>query len=515
MLRAIALALRARPLHERRLRSIFLDVASTPPWPRRGISLDTDFMSKARHWCSIQTVRLYLALALSAILAVTALQYSRLTQSRQSGVFDVEPATPYLHFSPAGPSHGRILIVHGLGGNKELLNPLGFALAEGGFDVYSIDLPGHGASHTPFTAELAREAIAHVLDRLGAETVVIGHSLGGGLLLDLANDRTFGSMVLFSPAPTPIVEVHANRVLLYVGQFDLPHFRRFSAGLGDVVSGTFEFRDVAWTGHAGAPANPGVIAEVIQWLGGDAHSARTSRRPLLLPVMFLSSIGLGVALLGRPARPVIRAATGGPPLHETILYYFAAAAVAAVILKFIPVAAWLRLFGTDYLIGFIFVVGSLLCAIHFRERLHSIPAVVAIGAAAYVIAVPGFFVASEFTQTMLSVGRWWRFAGIAALSLPFFAADEILLRPIRPQWKAALTVVVTRAIIGATAIAAGLLWNRDAVFLVLIMHMIVAFWTLLWFAGGLIHRRIQDPFAVALFISVVQAWLFASLFVIV
>jgi hypothetical protein len=31
MLRAVALALRARPLHTRRLRSIFLDVASTPP----------------------------------------------------------------------------------------------------------------------------------------------------------------------------------------------------------------------------------------------------------------------------------------------------------------------------------------------------------------------------------------------------------------------------------------------------------------------------------------------------
>lgn len=459
-------------------------------------------------------MRLYLALALSAILAVTALQYSRLTQSRQSGVFNVEPATPYLHFSPAGPSRGRVLLVHGLGGNKELLNPLGFALAEGGFEVYSIDLPGHGASHTPFTAELAREAIASVLDRLGAETVVIGHSLGGGLLLDLANDRAFSSMVLFSPAPTPIVEVHANRVLLYVAQFDLPRFRRFSAGLGDAVSGTFEFRDVAWTGHAGPPAKPGVIAEVIQWLGGDAHSARTSRRLLLLPVMFLSSIGLGIALLGRPVRPVIQAATERP-LHELILYYFAAAAVAAVILKFIPVAAWLHLFGTNYLMGFIFVVGSLLCSIHFRERLHSIPAVFAIGAAAYVIAVPGIFVASEFTQTMLSGGRWWRFAGITALSLPFFVADEILLRPIRPKWKAALTVLVTRAVIGATAIAAGLLWNRDAVFLVLIMHMIVAFWMLLWFAGGLIHRRIQDPFAVALFISVVQAWLFAALFVIV
>jgi pimeloyl-ACP methyl ester carboxylesterase len=459
-------------------------------------------------------VRLYLALALSAILAVTALQYSRLTRNRQSGVFDVEPKTPYFHYSPAGSSRGRVLLVHGLDANKELMNPLGFALADAGFDVYAIDLPGHGASHTPFTTELSREVVAQVLDRLGAETVVIGHSLGGGLLLDLANERTFGSMVLFSPAPTPIGEIHANRVLLYVAQFDIPRIREFSDDLVDAVSGTVEFHDLAWTGHNGPPSKPQVIAEVIQWLGGDAHSARISERLVLLAAMFLSSIGLGIVMLGPPVRPPAPAVTKRP-IHELILYYFAAAAAAALILNFISIAAWLHLFVTDYLIGFLFVAGSLLCAIHFREKIHGIPLVFAILAAAYVIAVPGIFVASNFTHLMLFAGRWWRFAGITALSLPFFVADEILLRPIRPQWKAALTALVTRAIIWATVISVALLWKRDAAFLLLIMHIIVAFWMLLWFAGGLAYRKIRDPFAVGLFISLLQGWLFASLFVIV
>src|SRR5262249_51541187 len=104
---------------------------------------------------------------------------------------------------------------------------------------------------------------------------------------------------------------------------------------------------------------------------------------------------------------------------------------------------------------------------------------------------------------------------ITVLSLPFFVADEILLRPIRPQWKAALTVLVTRGIVWATVITSALLWNPHSEFLLLILHIIVVFWILLWFAGGVVYRRIQDPFAVALFISLVQAWFFASLFVIV
>jgi hypothetical protein len=238
-----------------------------------------------------------------------------------------------------------------------------------------------------------------------------------------------------------------------------------------------------------------------------------SRRLVLLAAMFLSSLGLGAALLGRP-QPQIQSGAG-QAIHELILYYFAAAAAAAVILKLIPVAQWLHLFATDYLIGFIFVAGSLLCIVHFRERLHGIPVLISVAAAAYVIAVPGLFVASRFTHILLTGGRWWRFGAIAALSLPFFVADEILIRPIRPQWKSGLTLVLTRAIIWAAVVSSALLWQRNAAFLLLIMHMIVALWILLWLAGGVVYRRTQDPVAAALFIALVQAWLFASLFVIV
>lgn len=469
--------------------------------------------SETQRWCTTRNVRFYLTLAFCPLLGLVALQYSRLTSNRQSGVFAADPPTPYFHYLPRIPNHGRVLMVHGLNGNKEMMNPLGFALADAGFDVYSIDLPGHGASRVPFSSIRAKEAVVHVLDQLGPDTSVLGHSLGGGLLLDIANDRPFHKMVLFSPAPTPVNDLHADRVLLYVGQLEIPRIRAFAGELADVAGSNIEFHDLAWTGHTGAVGRPEIIAEAARWLGGDTRLLHTNQRLFLLGVMLVSSIGLGISLPGKAA-PVPAAAEGLRRIPEIIVHYVAAFAASAVVVWFIPVAGWLHVFATDYVIGLVFVSGLLLCAFHAQRQVKRPTVLVALAAAAYVIVIPGLFVGSEFTHLMLTADRSWRFALIAILGLPLFIADEILLRPIRPQWKAALSLLLTRAILGSTVITAALLWNREAVFLLMIMHLLVAFWIVLWVAGGFLYRRTTHPFTVAFFMSLVQAWVFAALFVI-
>src|SRR5207248_4695068 len=135
------------------------------------------------------------------------------------------PPTPFVHYLPVGDDHGRILVVHGLGANKEIMNILCYALADAGFDVYSIDLPGHGDSPAGFNGVLALQAVNGVLNILGPHTTVIGHSFGGALLLELANDRAFERMILLSPAPTPTDHINVERLLVLSGQFDLPRVR--------------------------------------------------------------------------------------------------------------------------------------------------------------------------------------------------------------------------------------------------------------------------------------------------
>jgi len=113
----------------------------------------------------------------------------------------------------------------------------------------------------------------------------------------------------------------------------------------------------------------------------------------------------------------------------------------------------------------------------------------------------------------LSNGRWWRFPFIAAAGLPLLWFDELTVRRIHPQWKAIAVTVVTRALLWAFLMTGVLLLNRADAFLVLIAHLIVLFWILLWFAAGIVYRHTQDPLATAIFAAIVQGWAFAAWFV--
>jgi pimeloyl-ACP methyl ester carboxylesterase len=458
-------------------------------------------------------VRLTLVIGFSVIFIVAGVAYSRLPGSRETGVFDTIPPTPYFHYSNGSP-RGRVLVVHGLDANKSMMNIVSHALADAGLEVFSIDLPGHGSSAAPFDGIVAEEAVRQVFERLGNDTSVLGHSMGGGLLLDFAEDHPVKSMVLFSPAPTPIDRVMSSRVLLVDAQFDPPPFRIFARRVETLVEGTVELHDLAWAGHSGAVTKPGVLRMAAEWLGGDTSQIRTPERLALLALMLVSSLAVGLLLIRGP-RPVKAALPIEPvwPARSQLVFYVGAACASVALLGFLPVWGWLRLFATNYLIGFLFLTGAILCLGGVRARISPRPLLIGVAAAIYLIAVPGFLVLAEFMQMTLTAGRLWRFPAIFILGLPLTLADEIYIRPMREGWKAAFRFLLTRALFAAIVISATLIWSRDSAFLLLIMHIIVLFWMVLWIAGGLIRRRTQDPLATAVFISILQAWFFAALFV--
>jgi len=51
---------------------------------------------------------------------------------------------------------GRVLAIHGLNANKNLLNLLSYALADSGLEVFTIDLPGHGQIRRPVQRAVPR-----------------------------------------------------------------------------------------------------------------------------------------------------------------------------------------------------------------------------------------------------------------------------------------------------------------------------------------------------------------------
>jgi pimeloyl-ACP methyl ester carboxylesterase len=453
-------------------------------------------------------VRIWIALAAAAMFVLAWGEVSALEPHRETGILQINPPTPYIRYSPAHVPRGRVLVVHGLDVSKEVMQLISAALADGGFEVYAIDLPGHGDSPVPFDATIAEKAIRNVLAQVGDDSIVLGHSLGAALLLDLSDDQHFTTMVLLSPPPIPIADIRAKRTLVISGAFDVGRIREFAPLIANAGQNT-EWWQLQWGGHSSSIFNPIHIRHIVDWLGGDGSNTRTLARLVWITMLFISGAVVGIGLM--PGRDLKETPVSMP---TALVRYVAACCVSVLILKVAVPMAWLHLFATDYLVSFLLLTGLALW-VQQRNSLRLRPAAIlkAAAAAAFVIVVLGLIAGSHILHITLANRRWWRLPWIALAGLPLLLFDELTIRTIYPRWKSIGVALITRALLWAFLLTGVLLLNRNDAFLVLIAHLMVLFWILLWFATGVVHRHTEDPFAAALFAALVQGWAFAAWFV--
>lgn len=106
------------------------------------------------------------------------------------------------------PDAPPALLVHGMRGHARWFTPVGPALADR-FRVLSVDLRGHGESaHTPPYGHLiyAQDIAALITELDLRELVVIGHSMGGGVVVRSAPNvasRLRGLVLVDSPLGPP------------------------------------------------------------------------------------------------------------------------------------------------------------------------------------------------------------------------------------------------------------------------------------------------------------------------
>ena len=94
-----------------------------------------------------------------------------------------------------------VVLLHGAGGNRDSLAPLGDALAATGLEVAALSMPGRDGSEGEPIASLAGaadvvSAAVHELAPVG--TVLLGHSMGGGIAIEtaLGTDARLRGLVL-------------------------------------------------------------------------------------------------------------------------------------------------------------------------------------------------------------------------------------------------------------------------------------------------------------------------------
>lgn len=126
--------------------------------------------------------------------------------------------TPALQFLPAGPGpHPVALLAHGYGGSKENLVCYGEALAAAGFECYSVEQPGHGASPQSYSFMGAVQTLEAVAHAVGPVDVFIGHSMGGFTGGEAVREGGLKPKLFIALGSLPILGEHGPPLLLLAG----------------------------------------------------------------------------------------------------------------------------------------------------------------------------------------------------------------------------------------------------------------------------------------------------------
>lgn len=201
--------------------------------------------------------------------------------------------SPHVHERPVAGRRVRyvdygsgspLVLVHGLGGSwttwLENLPDLGEH-----HRVIAVDLPGFGGSEAlPLHAELREhgETVAELLDALGiAAAVVVGHSLGGLVVLRLAGERPdlVRRLVLVDVGGVPLTPL---RLAVIVRGFTLLHAIIARPGVLETVARRPRLRRLVLAGAVADPASvsPQLALETVPlmaapgFLGAVAAAAR-------------------------------------------------------------------------------------------------------------------------------------------------------------------------------------------------------------------------------------------------
>lgn len=159
------------------------------------------------------------------VFAICALAYAlslTLLYGAYSGIDRIshDGDTPALELVPAG-YNATIIVAHGYCGDKEMMLPMGLALARNGYRVILYDSAGHGASSMllgdePTNVTMARVANAYAGDNFS----VAGHSMGS-LAISYAMGGEPDACIGISPIFSAVNETSPDNLLLLAGSADM------------------------------------------------------------------------------------------------------------------------------------------------------------------------------------------------------------------------------------------------------------------------------------------------------
>lgn len=369
----------------------------------------------------------------------------------------------------AGAAQGSVVLLHGLSANKKIMSYLARGLAEQGLRVYVPDLPGHGRTPGPFSAEraekcgeaLVRELLARVVIRAD-RTILAGHSMGGAIAVRIASRVSLAGVIAMSPAPMRAAHGVRREMLLFSdppplaqnslivsGSLEPESMRGNASDLAASGGSTVKYLEIPRASHVSLLFSSAAARALQAWCAQVLHFAEAASLPSHGPLAGALAGFFGLVLL---AGPFLREVVGKKKSEETsvvssaippgrlILEFTACSALAVMILRFWIALKAIRLFEGDYFASFFLLVGVMLIAMHWsaaRPALGSAGRRWAAGALAGIVLlvlVTAWFDLT-FYEAWLTAAKWLRFPFLVLALLPYHFAEEALLGSVRPGKK--------------------------------------------------------------------------------
>jgi pimeloyl-ACP methyl ester carboxylesterase len=441
--------------------------------------------------------------------------------------------------TPAQVNSGAVIVFHGLAANKYIMRYLARGFAELGLTVYVPDLPGHGRTPGPFTAEKAEDCGRSLLRGLSARglivpahTILAGHSMGGAIALRLAPEFRPAGVIALSPAPmkashgvTPEKLMFQNppailpNTLITAGQLEP---KGLAANAADLVAGnadpTIQFHALPGQTHVSVLFSPGSAKMSQAWAARVLKLSNPAQLPSLLYLGGGLLGFLGILLLSGPFLRELTAAapeeTATDPqvpgtmrfLAELVLVSFA---LLFVLRHFVPLRV-IGLFQGDYLASYFLLAGVILLLLHPNlalRKLASKPgALLGAGAGALILhlLVTGWFDLTV-TSAWLTLPRWERFPLFLLAAFIFLYALEILLGPVTEPRKRLGIDYLAILLAWLVLVLGTFVLHSGQILVVLLMPYFALFFLFMRLGARLVRQRTASATAAAVFGAILLA----------
>ncbi|MGH9775540.1 MAG: alpha/beta hydrolase [Candidatus Acidiferrales bacterium] len=425
---------------------------------------------------------------------------------------------------------------------------MGDRLNGAGFDVYLLDLPGHGDSTDFYSFPHAEHCVAATigsLARMGKispdHTILIGHSMGGAVAIRMADHIPVAATVAISPGPLEFPRRMPSNLLVFSAQYDIPLLKQIAEKLAQAAQGTREYPEdfvqrrafalerIPRALHVSLIYDSRVDREMIRWAAESLAGPLTSEGihdemaagyaglfGILLMFPFIAS------LLARVFKAQPSSSTDDSPFaRDRVLLIWTVASFFGVSFLFLfQPLRFLHMLSGDYLAGLLLVSGIVALALNSKaaaslRKMESRSFCLAVLLAFGISAAVGAWLNWQMSSAWPNFPRWIRFFALLPVCWIFSFAEEVLLGPVgrgRSCAKRFMLFLAMRLELWLACMLALFLMGSAQVMLLILVVYLALISVLVRLGSDALRRRSGNAVAAAAFDAILAAWFIATLF---